>query len=175
MHAALESIKAEITTALAGLDAVQIQATPAQHPEKWSIQLIAEHLLQTYRATAPVLQERIEKRTATRATPSLQQKIGQFLIINLGRFPSGRKAPDMVIPGSPTTLKTGAELSNEFQVLLSELDTLVTQGEALFGTRRAASHIILGPLSMVQWCGFHRTHARHHIKQIGAIRRDHGF
>ncbi len=175
MHAALESIKAEITTALVGLDATQIQATPAQHPEKWSIHQIAEHLLQTYRATFPALRERIEKRTPTRATPSLQQKMGQFLIINLGRFPSGRRAPDIVTPGSPTTLKTGAELSNEFQVLLSELDTLVTQGEELFGTRRAVSHIILGPLSMVQWCGFHRTHARHHIKQIGAIRRDHAF
>jgi hypothetical protein len=175
MKAALESIRAEMTMALAGLDATQTQATPAQHPEKWSIQQIAEHLLQTYRATAPVLRERIEKCTPTRATPSLQQKIGQFLIINLGRFPNGRRAPDIVTPGRLTTLKTGAELSNEFEALLSELDALVTQGEILFGTRRAASHIILGPLSMVQWCGFHRTHARHHIKQIRAIRRDHAF
>jgi hypothetical protein len=175
MHEALENVTTEVAAALAGLDAKQTQATPTQHPEKWSIQQIAEHLLQTYRATAPALRERIEKRSPTRATPSLQQRIGQFLIISLGRFPHGRMAPDRVTPGRPTMLKTGAELSREFQSQLAELDSLITQGEALFGTKRAASHMILGPLSMSQWCRFHRVHARHHIKQIQAIRRDHSF
>src|SRR5580700_4668182 len=104
MHDDLRKLDAEVTNALRGLDARSTQATPIAHPEKWSIQQIVEHLLNTYRGSIPAIQARIDKRSATRAKPTLRQRIGQFLIIKLGRFPHGRTAPAAVAPTLPTTV-----------------------------------------------------------------------
>ena len=175
MHKDLERLQQALAASLAGLSSAQTQATPAAHPEKWSIQQIVEHLLHTYRATIPAIQTRIDKRSVTRATPSLQQRIGQFFLIDLGRFPAGRAAPAAVSPSLPSTLRSGDELAERAGKDLAELDAVTTAGERLFGRRRAASHMILGPLSMQQWRRFQLIHGLHHVQQIKAIRRDHSF
>lgn len=172
MQQELQTLETEVTASLAGLSSAQTQATPLAYPEKWSIQQIIEHLLNTYRVTLPVLQTRIDKRSPTRAVPTLPQRIGQFTILNLGQFPHGRKSPPEVSPSLPATLRTGAELSSRVHAELVKVDALATEGEILFGTKRAASHMILGPLSMRQWRRFHLLHGRHHLKQIAAIRRE---
>ena len=53
MHEELRRLETEVTTALRGLDLCRTQATPLSHPEKWSIQQIIEHLLQTYSRQHP--------------------------------------------------------------------------------------------------------------------------
>ena len=173
MPSDLQRLQDEFSAALAGLSATQTQATPAAHPEKWSIQQIVEHLLQTYRATITAIQVRLDKRTPTRAAPTLQQRVGQFLVIDLGRFPRGRPAPAAVSPSLPSSLRSGEELVSHLSRELAELETVAAAGERLFANRRAVSHMILGPLSLPQWRRFHLIHGRHHMRQIKAIRRDH--
>jgi hypothetical protein len=168
----LARLEAELTAALAGLDAGQTQATPNDGPEKWSIQEIVEHLLLTYRGSIPAVQGRIDKGSATRTKPTLRQRMAQFVIIKLGHFPSGRAAPAAVSPSLPAKLRSGEELSAQVRGALAEFDRVTAEGERLFGGRRAATHILLGPLSMRQWRRFHLVHGLHHVKQIKAIRRD---
>ena len=157
------------------MDSRNTQATPFAHPEKWSIQQIVEHLLNTYRGTIPAISARVDKRSATRAKPNLRQRIAQFMIIQLGQFPNGRIAPAAVSPSLPTTVQSGDELAAKVSAELRKLDEVTARGEHLFGDRRAVAHIILGPLSMQQWRRFHLIHGRHHLKQIRNIRLDHSF
>jgi hypothetical protein len=171
----LRRLDTEVTKALHGLDARHTQATPLAHPEKWSIQQIVEHLLNTYRGSTPAIQARIEKRSGTRAKPTLRQKIGQFFIIKLGLFPQGRIAPAAVAPTQPITVQSGEELARRVSAELRKLSEVTARGQHIFGDRRAVAHIILGPLSMKQWRRFHLIHGLHHVKQIRGIRRDHSL
>jgi hypothetical protein len=173
MHPDLQKLETEVTTALRGLDSRNTQATPHNRPGKWSIQQIVEHLLNTYRGSIPAIQARLDKGSGTRADPTFRQRMGQFFIITLGRFPHGRVAPAAVAPSLPTTVRSGAELAERVSAELRKLDEVTARGEHLFGDRQAVSHIILGPLSMHQWRRFHLIHGRHHLKQIDAIRREH--
>ena len=175
MHDDLRRLDTEVTKALQGLDVHHTQATPLAHPEKWSIQQIVEHLLNTYRSSIPAIQARVEKRSGSRARPTLRQKIGQLLILKLGIFPRGRQAPAAVAPTQPLTVQSGDELASRVSAELRKLNDVTARGQHIFGDRRAVSHIILGPLSMKQWRRFHLIHGLHHIKQIRGIRRDHSL
>lgn len=170
----LHLIDIEMRAALAGLDARQTQATPEGHPEKWSIQQIVEHLLLSYGASAGVVRERLLKRKPTKAIPTVQQRLGQWMLIGLGYFPAGRKSPASVTPSVPLVLQSGEELAGKVNRALEEFDGLTREGERVLGTGRAASHLVLGPLSMAQWRRFHLVHARHHLQQVGRIRRERG-
>ena len=175
MHASLDLLDAELCTALAGLSETQTQLTPTQHPEKWSIQQIADHLHKTYLYTIPVLQTRLDKRSPTKANPSIAQRIVQFTLIKLGRFPTGYLSPAVALPSDDAS-ESGVALYESIHQDLLRLDELLAACTQLFGsTRRAASHLRLGPLSMDQWARFHLIHARHHIRQIQTIRKDHNI
>ena len=175
MHDDLRKLDTEVTNALRGIDSRNMQATPIAHPDKWSIQQIVEHLLSTYRGSIPAISARVDKRSATRAKPNIRQRIAQFFIISLGRFPNGREAPAAVSPSLPTTIQSGDELAAKVSAELKKLDEVTARGEHVFGDRRAVAHIILGPLSMRQWRRFHLIHGRHHLKQIRDIRQDHSI
>jgi DinB superfamily len=173
MNPVLDQLQQQLTRSLSGLDADQTQLRPTGHPEKWSIQQIAEHLLLTYAATASALQARIVKGTPTQAKPSPYQYVGQFVVTTLGRFPEGRKAPAPVAPGPCDHPLCGAELTTIASERLATLDALTAQVQSLFGNKRAVNHMILGPLNAKQWCKFQLLHGVHHIKQIDAIRHAH--
>ena len=172
MQPSLRTLKLELSTALAGLNSHQTQATPTAHPEKWSVQQIVEHLTKTYASTIRVLSDRLERGSPTRRSPTLRQRITQMLVLDAGHFPRGRRSPESVAPSESPVPLSGAELADRLGEQIAELDALATRGEAVFGRRRCATHQVLGPLSMRQWCIFHLLHGRHHIKQIGAIRAD---
>lgn len=175
MHVDLEKLDTEVTQSLRGLDARHTQATPTAHPDKWSIQQIVEHLISTYKGSTPTIQARVDKRSGTRAKPTLRQYLGQFFIVTMGRFPNGRAAPAAVTPSLPVTVQTGEELAKRVHSELLKLDEVTARGEHLFGDRRAVSHIVLGPLSMQQWRRFHLIHGMHHVRQIRRIRSDHSL
>ncbi len=143
MHQDLRVLDTEVTAALRGLASRETQATPASHPEKWSIQQIVEHLLSTYRGSTPALRARVERRSGTRARPTLRQRAGQFLLIGLGRFPAGRLAPEAVTPGKPARLRCGDELASKVTAELIKLDGVASEGERIFGRWLAVSHIVL--------------------------------
>jgi hypothetical protein len=176
MDPILQQLQLEISGSLQGLGATQTQLRPStanSDKDKWSIQQIAQHLTLTYANTEIAINGRLAKGTPTRTQPTLQQRIRQYAVTTLGYFPSGRKAPSSVCPPACSPPLSGEELTQEATIGLARIDQLFAQAESLFGSRRAISHVVLGPLSIYQWRRFHLIHGRHHIRQIRAIRTAH--
>jgi hypothetical protein len=173
MDPILQELQDEIAGSLENLDSAQTQLALSVHHEKWSIQLIVQHLCLTYAFTETAFDARLAKGTPTRARPTLQQRIGQYFLTNLGIFPKGRKAPKQVTPAQMASPVCGSDLTHLTAHHLARIDTLFHEAERLFGSDRCISHMILGPLSIHQWRRFHLVHGRHHIKQIRAIRDSH--
>ena len=174
MNSDLQHLERELAHCLRGLDATQTQLHPPSRPNKWSIQQIVEHLLLSYSGTETAINARLAKRTPTRAKPTLLQHCGQYTLIRLGYFPTGRKAPPLVTPSPTTHPLSGEALTHAIAEHLARLNLLLTEAESLFGaTNRCASHMVLGPLSVNQWSRFQLIHGEHHIKQILAIRHAH--
>jgi hypothetical protein len=178
MNPILEKLQREITLSLEGMTASQTQFRPVKQGDKWTIQQIVQHLCLSYSSTEGGIRGRLEKGRPTLAAPTIQQRCIQLLITKLGYFPSGREAPSTVIPPevpvSTEDQMAGELLASETARRLAHMDKILDEAESLFGTRRAVTHPILGSLSIAQWRLFHRTHGLHHVKQIWAIRRDHG-
>ncbi len=172
MDKSLQALKDEMRSAVEDLDAAQTQLRPRQRPAAWSIQQIVEHLLLTYAWTAEVFQSRLARGNATKKAPTALQRIMQSAIVTCGYFPPGRGAPEPVQPKATTELLSGKELFSLVEAEVSRLEDLSTQAEEKFGSGRSVTHFLLGPMSMRQWGRFHLVHARHHLKQIAAIRRE---
>jgi|SRR5271155_4667328 len=176
MNATLQQLQHEIAFCLRGLDATQTQLRPPSRPNKWSIQQIIEHLLLSYSGTEMALNARLAKGAPTKAKPALLQRFGQYTLIHLGYFPTGRKAPPLVTPVPSAHPLSGEELTQAVAAHLTSVDALCTDAEKLFGaTNRCASHMVLGPLSVNQWRRFQLIHGEHHLKQIVAIRKAHNL
>jgi hypothetical protein len=175
MDSILQQLHNEIAGSIEGLNSVQTQLAPSASSEKWSIQQILQHLCLTYAFTETAFDARLAKGTPTSARPTLQQRIGQYILTTLGFFPSGREAPERVAPPQITTPVCGSDLAYHFAQHLTRIDRLFNEAEALFGPGRCISHMILGPLSVHQWRRFHLIHGRHHLKQIRAIRAAHNL
>jgi DinB superfamily len=174
MNSDLHRLQRDLAHSLRDLDSAQTQWRPPSRPAKWSIQQIVEHLLLSYSGTETAINARLIKRTPTRAKPGLLQHFGQYTLIHLGYFPTGRKAPPLVTPPSTVHPLSGEALTHAVAEHLGRLDLLFTEAQRLFGsTDRCASHMILGPLSINQWSRFQLIHGEHHVKQILAIRQAH--
>ena len=169
-----EKLRSEAIAAVSGLTLEETQMTPLGRPDKWSIQLIVEHLILSYQSSSSTIQRRLDKGTPTLAVPSRKQKFLQFVLLNLGLFPHGRSAPAFVVPVVSAPL-SGDQLGQKIGFALEEMDRLTDRAEKLFGRSRSISHNVLGPLAMPQWLRFHLVHGRHHLKQIARIRREHKF
>jgi hypothetical protein len=174
MHSDLKLLQTELEHSLAGLDDRQTQLRPMLDSRRWNIQQIVGHLLLTYSSTITAMDTQIAKQTRTRSRASFGQRIGQFVVLRLGWFPPRRKAPAITTPSLEVAEASGTALSNAVAERLSMMDERIADAEGLFGVRcRAIRHMILGPLSLPQWCRFHLIHGRHHIRQIAAIRAEH--
>jgi DinB superfamily len=178
MNPILESLQKEIASALDGLTTDQTQLHPRKSPDKWSIQQIIQHLCLTYRSTGGVIESRLKKGRPTQTAPKVTQRIGQFLVTKLAYFPSGHEAPSVVVPPStplsPDRCRSGVGLHEELSDELTRMGEILEKAERQFGSRRCATHSVLGPMSISQWRAFHLVHGRHHVKQILAIRRERG-
>jgi hypothetical protein len=170
MDPILQQLHNEIASTINGLDATQTQLTPSEASEKWSIQQIIQHLCLTYAFTETAVEARLAKGTPTLTRPTLRQRTGQHFLTTLGIFPSGREAPERVVPPQIAFPVSGSDLACYAADHLVRIDRLFNQAEALFGSGRCISHMILGPLSVHQWKRFHLVHGRHHLKQIRTIR-----
>jgi Protein of unknown function (DUF1569) len=176
MNAILHQLQREIASALRGLDATQTQLRPPGRLNKWSIQQIIEHLLLTYSSTETGINARLVKRTPTRAQSTLRQRLFQYAVTRCGYFPTGRQAPPFVTPQPTTHPLSGEDLAQSTAEHLAHLDLLFAEAETLFGpSSQCASHAILGPLNINQWRMFQLVHGRHHLKEVGAIRKTHNL
>ena len=140
----------------------------SRHPEgKWSAAEILEHLSITFGTTCHVLQRSLDSGKPAVSPATLYQRLATILVVSLGIFPEGRKAPAFSVPkgiGPEESLKA-------IRQNLAAMDEVISQCEARFGARqKVASHVVLGPLSTQQWRKFHLAHTRHHMKQIARLR-----
>jgi hypothetical protein len=175
MSSPLDDLQNELGALLAGLDEARMQRRLAARPEAWCIQQIAEHLLRTYDTTLNLFEERLLKGRCTKATATLQQRLMQLLIVRLGYFPHGRKAPEFTCPPETMERESGDQVFARMAARLQALKMIFHEAENAWGQGRCVSHFVLGPMSVEQWARFHRTHGRHHGKQIAAIRGELGL
>ena len=138
-------------------------------PGKWSCAQTFEHLLLSYTATTKGTLRAMQIGKPLGGKPTLRDRISTFYVAGLGFLFSGRTATKQ------TTPKDGAGLESlsQFNDALVAMDATLTDAEKRFGTRvKLLDHPVLGPLTAKEWRRFHRTHARHHLKQIAErIRR----
>ncbi len=169
MAATFTKLERKLRSSIVGMGA---DHTQIHEPSKWSSQQVVEHLTLTYSATCRALEVRIAKERPTQALPTMRQHCMRTLVVNLGCFPPGVKAPLAVSPQTGSAALPGLELAELFSEHLWRLDIALKQVTMQFGGgTRSASHIILGPLSPVEWRGFHVIHGLRHIAQIEAIKR----
>jgi len=167
MHPLVRSTLDEIERATAGMSADDWR----RHPEgKWSAAEVLEHLSITYGATAKGLQRVLD----AGAPPPVQRTLAQFfrklVVIDIGYFPEGRKAPSFTIP----TGITGEEALRRVREYLPQMDAVIAECERRFGSKIIGPHPVIGPLTAEQWRKFHLIHAQHHMKQIARLRASGG-
>jgi hypothetical protein len=94
---------------------------------------------------------------------SVPELLKKLLIVNLGVFPAGAKAPAMVVPkGDPGPVALERAFAN-----LKRMDAAVAAAEERWGgVKPIAMHPILGPLNPREWRKFHYVHGHHHLLQI---------
>jgi Protein of unknown function (DUF1569) len=132
-------------------------------PGKWSCAQIFEHLLLSYTATTEGTMKAMHIGKPLGGRPTLRDRISTFYVAGLGFLPSGRLASKYITPRDGT----GLESLRQFNDALVAMDATLTDAEKRFGTKvRLLDHPVLGPLTAKQWRRFHRTHARHHMKQV---------
>ena len=132
-------------------------------PGKWSCAQIFEHLLLSYTATTKGTLKAMEIGKPLGGRPTLRDRINTFYVAGLGLLPSGRTAPQHTTPKDGS----GLESLHQFNDALVAMDATLADAEKRFGSRvKLLDHPILGPLTAREWRRFHRTHGRHHLKQI---------
>ena len=160
----IQGIREAVATATAGMTTEQL----SQHvqAEKWSVVEILEHLMLTYTGTIKGMERCLEAGKPLATCQSFKQRLLTYLISRLGYFPEGREAPKQVRPkGTPAEDVLPTLLGS-----LDQLDAALDEAQQRFGNGKVMDHPLLGAFSAADWRGFHASHAKHHIKQIAAMR-----
>lgn len=165
MNKWLARIEGMLTSATAGMTEEQL----LWHPEgKWSTAEILEHLSKTYTGTALGYEKAIAaQRSLASRSKGFRQALGRFVLLRLGYFPSGRKSPERALPKGAWS---GAQAIHTIREELARLIVSQEKVEVTFAGVPVVDHPILGPLTPAQWAKFHYVHAKHHMKQIAALR-----
>lgn len=155
-------------TAIRGAVVGMTEEQMTWHPEgKWSAAEILEHLALAYSRTTDRIKLLGQQELPEMPRRALKEWIGGIIVLKFGYIPSGRKAPELLMPNgmSPTEAKRCIEEK------LSRLDSAMEDCEKRFGDKTSVLvHSLLGPLTPAQWRRFHCVHTRHHVKQIRALR-----
>lgn len=171
MHPLLQQTYTALSEQLQDIDLATAQRHPRGDATAWNAQQVIEHLLATYATCTASLDARLAKGRPLESKRPIRARFWQWVIIDLGYFPPGRKAPEAVRPGLiPLTAQDGAGLQERVRDALARMDESLNRAAAVYPSRPVVTHIVLGPLSVRQWRGFHRVHARHHAKQLARLR-----
>ena len=161
----LENIRQKVERLTQGWAESDWRLAPAG---KWTSGQILEHLRLTFTATTRAVRNVMEAGRPLGGKPSLGDRWRMFWVTKLGLNQSGRVAPRQIVPKE----SLGMDSMGHFYDALVALDTTLTDAERRFGGRvTLLDHPFLGPLTARQWRQFHRTHARHHLKQIARRKR----
>jgi hypothetical protein len=132
-------------------------------PGKWNATQILEHLFLSYKGTTRGVEKCLELGAPLSTRSTLQQRLGTLLVVNIGYFPSGRKASERVVPRGMPVEEVRQAILPELHAMASGLDVC----ERRFGAgAKIMDHVVLGPFTAAQWRKFHWVHGRHHARQI---------
>jgi len=161
MDAWMDRLRTEIVETTADLNDSDWSRAPQG---RWNSAQIMEHLGRTYGTTAKMLELKIAAGTSPQVrTARIIELLLKVLIVDLGVFPTGAKAPEMVIP----TGEAGPVALKRALISLERMDAALTASEEMWGRQTAiAMHFRLGPLTALQWRKFHYFHGHHHMLQI---------
>lgn len=162
MNSHLEQLRQAIGGAIDGLAPEDF--TRHRHG-KWCVNEILEHLFLTYTGTIKGLERCLKEGKPLARRPEIRDRIRALVVVGLGYFPEGRKAPERTVPrGTPDVVAQIAPRIDDMAALFDECG-------ARFGSRTLLmDHPILGPLTVDGWCKFHWVHGRHHVRQILVLR-----
>jgi hypothetical protein len=164
MHEKFARILEAVEETTAGMTEEQMCICPEG---KWTTAQVLEHLALTYGGTAKAFRKRAIEGPQG-GSPTLKQRLGHLLVLDMGVFPFKRKSPE---PVAPTGKLAGREALDLLKRNLMEMDTAFAEYKAKHGPGgRVANHPVLGPLTYDQWPKFHLNHALHHMKQIRTLR-----
>jgi len=164
MDSCLQKTLDEIQRATEGMSAEQLAWHP---PGKWSAGDILEHLTLTFSGTVKGMQRMLASTGAGVQKRTLKDRLSALIVVEIGYFPSGRKAPEMVVPqGTDASRAVETIVSN-----LKEMDAVLSEVERKKGRSARVPHPVIGPLTIEQWRKFHLTHTKHHMKQIAKLRQ----
>lgn len=160
MSPEFEQIRSEFDEVTAGFTQEDWLRAPSG---KWNSLLIAEHLALAYAGTTLGLLRALHSGTPSATETTLRHRIATFMVTGLGFLPPGQEAPREATPKGKLTPNSMHRLAKA----LLTLDARLAEVEKRFGARtKVLDHPALGPLNVQQWRRFHRTHSRHHLKQI---------
>lgn len=166
MHHYLEQCARALKEALAGVPAAEADRSRG---DKWSVAQVVEHLDLTYTKNAAGLVRRLEKGLAPRRPRTRWQIVARFVVVTLGHFPTGRRAPETVMP----TGRLFADVTPGLERHLIELDETLSAAERAFGAGvPVLDHPVIGPFSVSDWRRFHWVHTRHHMRQVRSLKFD---
>ena len=166
MHPTTKQIRDAIANSTDGLTEDQMR----QHPQgKWDTAAILEHLALTFGTTARVMQKCLREGRPLATSAKFQQYIAQIAVLKFSYIPTGRKAPERVLP----TGISGREARELIFANLEKMDAAFAEAERRFGHKtKIADHPVLGPIQISGWRKFHVAHTRHHMKQVDGLVRD---
>jgi hypothetical protein len=137
---------------------------------KWSAANILEHLSRAFSGTVKGLERTLQAGKPDCRSCTLKETLAIMAVAGIGYFPTGRKAPPMVVPqGIPPQ-----QAMREIRANLTAVDARLTECEQKFGPVKVLVHPVLGPLTPREWRKFHFVHTRHHMKQVRSLRSETG-
>jgi Protein of unknown function (DUF1569) len=159
----LQRLHDRLNGAIAGMTAVDRLCHPAG---KWCTAEILEHLYLTYTGTAKGFEKCLAAGKPMATVSTLKQRIAAFVVLGIGKLPSGREAPTNTRPRglAPDTVAT------DIFPRITAMDEAIRRCEQAYGNVKLLDHPILGPLTGGEWRKFHLVHGQHHIKQILQLR-----
>ncbi len=164
MDSLLEQLKQALESAVEGMSSEQLSWHPA---EKWCAAEVLEHLYLSYTGTIRGFEKVMAAGKPLTTRTSLTHRLRTFVVVGLGRLPTGRTAPAHTQPKGLAAEK----VRNEVGAKIAAMDAIIAQCEGRFGRgTKLLDHPILGPLTGAQWRKFHLVHGRHHQKQLLRLR-----
>ena len=175
MHPVLHQVFDSYSAQLSGAPAEWCQLHPLQDDRLWSAQNLVEHLVLTCRSTSRVLSKRIERGRPTKDRGTIPQWLLRIMVLSIGYMPRGAPAPTFARPDQlHWPAMSGRESLELLRREIDEMDALIDQCHQRFGSKRLATHIVIGPLRPDQWRRFHVVHMRHHLAQLRRLEQSIG-
>jgi len=161
MDAWLDRLRREIEATTQGLGEAEWKRAPLG---RWNSAQILEHLGRSYGATAKMLELSLgEGGPPPVRAAKISERLAQFLVVSLGMFPSGRKAPAFVMPQD----EPGRDVLQQALSGLERMKVAMAAAEERWGSKQpVAVHFVLGPMNLGQWRKFHYLHGHHHVRQM---------